>query len=153
MSTTATRIEPVSLTICRRIKATPAQLYGAFTDPLMLARWMGPGSMKVVEAVSEARVGGRYMLDMRDTDDPDGEPHVVHGVFKELVPNLRVVQTWRWQSAAVETLLTLTFAEVEPGVTELTLRHERFTEAAVRDKHQFGWNACLTKLLALYPEA
>ena len=152
MTQTQAAIEPVSLTICRKFEATPDELYAAFTDPALLTRWMGPGSMRVVEAIAEAHVGGRYMVHMQDSAaDGSDEAHVVHGVFKELVPGVRVVQTWRWQSSDVETRLTLEFREVSARVTELTLTHERFLDTEVRDKHEFGWSACLEKLAGIYP--
>ena len=37
-----------SLTIKRRLKAAPAKVFAAWTDPEKVKRWMGPGEVKAV---------------------------------------------------------------------------------------------------------
>ena len=42
----------------------------------------------------DARVGGRYRL---ETQSADGKVHVTTGVYRELEPGRRLVQTWIYE--------------------------------------------------------
>jgi len=140
--------EPVSLAINRRFRASVAQIYAAFTQPDLVAQWLSPGELNVAQAVTDAREGGEFLVDMLG---PNGEHHVTRGTYKEVIPEHRIVHTWRWDGSEVETLVTIEFREVDPSTTELTLTHERFADAEMRDKHNSGWEGCLLKLAQLYP--
>jgi uncharacterized protein YndB with AHSA1/START domain len=80
-----------SLTIERRFNAPPAKVYAAWTDPEKIKRWMGPGEVKTLRAESDPRVGGRYRIVMRA---PDGEEHDVSGIYREVIPNEKLVFSW-----------------------------------------------------------
>ena len=54
-----------SLTIKRRIKAPPAKVFAAWTDPEKVKGWMGPGEVKVLKVERESLV----TVDIR----PDGD--------------------------------------------------------------------------------
>jgi uncharacterized protein YndB with AHSA1/START domain len=140
MSTTATK---PSLTIKRRFKAPPAKVFAAWTDPQKIKGWMGPGEVKVLSAECDARVGGRYRWLMQT---PSGEEHDVSGVYREVVPNEKLVFTWAWKSTPErESLVTVTIKKDGDG-TIMTLLHERFFDEAARDSHQGGWNGAMDKL-------
>ena len=65
-------ISKPSLTLTRRFDAAPARVFSAWTDPEKITRWFGPEKVKVVNAESDPRVGGRYRIVARG---PDGEEH------------------------------------------------------------------------------
>ena len=48
--------ERPSLTIVRRIKASPAKVYAAWTKPELMARWWGPDAGPVLSAQADPRV-------------------------------------------------------------------------------------------------
>ena len=135
-----------SLTLKRRFKAPPAKVFAAWTDPEKIKRWMGPADFKTPQAESDARVGGRYRFAMRS---PDGEAHVVGGVFREVVTNEKLVFTWAWNAAPgdepYESLVTVLFKPDGDG-TLLTLTHEQLFDEESRDRHEKGWNGSLDKL-------
>ena len=66
-----------SLTVVRRIKASPRRCYDAFTRPEMIARWWGPDGGPVLLAEADARVGGAYRIRFQTLD---GETHEMMGV-------------------------------------------------------------------------
>jgi uncharacterized protein YndB with AHSA1/START domain len=142
-----------SLTLVRTLQAPAQEVFKAWTDPGLLHRWMSsPGGAAVVE--TDPRVGGRYRLEMKT---PDGKVHVTTGVYQELEPGRRLVQTWVYNGSHTdfvghETLLTVELRELEPGLTELTLKHERLPSDAYRSSVQGGWTALLGNLVALYAE-
>ena len=44
-----------------------------------------------------------------------------------------------------ETVVTVTFAELGPGRTELTLQQEGFATVSGRDEHNIGWSSTLDR--------
>jgi uncharacterized protein YndB with AHSA1/START domain len=141
MSTAAT-VKP-SLTIKRRFNAPPAKVFAAWTDPGKVKRWMGPGEVKTVRAENDLRVGGHYYIGMLT---PAGETHDVSGVYREVIPNEKLVFTWAWKSTPErESLVTVTFKR-DGDDTLMTLTHEQFFDEDARDRHQHGWNGAIEKL-------
>ena len=141
-----TAVKP-SLTLKRRLKAPPAKVFAAWTDPEKMKRWMGPGEVKCIAAESNARSGGRYVIAMRT---PGGEAHDVSGIYREVVPNEKLVFTWTWKSSPEqESLVTVEFKPDGDG-TLLTLTHEQFADEGTRDSHKNGWNGSLDKLEKLF---
>ena len=142
---TQTATKP-SLTIKRRLNAPPAKVYAAWTDPQMIARWFGPAGVESVEAKTDLRIGGRYHIIMH----VPGDRHDVMGVYREVMPNEKLVFTWAWKSMPErESLVTVTFKPDGAG-TLLTLLHEQFFDADARDRHQQGWGGAIDKLEKLF---
>jgi uncharacterized protein YndB with AHSA1/START domain len=132
-----------SLTIKRRFNAPPEKVFSAWIDPEKVKRWMGPGEVKALRAEADARVGGRYRWVMLA---PGGEEHDVSGVYREVIPNEKLVFTWAWKTTPErESLVTLTFKPDGTG-TIMTMLHEQFFDEDARDRHQGGWNGALEKL-------
>jgi len=104
---------------------------------------MGPGEVHVLSAENDARVGGCYHWVMKA---PNGEEHDVSGVYREVVPDEKLVFTWAWKSTPErESVVTLTFKPDGAG-TLMTLMHEQFFDEQARDSHQGGWNGAMEKL-------
>lgn len=140
---TAVATKP-SLTIKRRFRAPPARVFAAWTEPAQIARWFGPGKIHIIEAVFEARTGGRFFVHGREPDS--GEDHRVSGVVQEVMPNAKVVYTWAWQSTPErQSLVTVEFKPDGDG-TLLVLTHEQFFDEPARDRHNMGWTGALLKL-------
>jgi uncharacterized protein YndB with AHSA1/START domain len=122
-----------SLTIKRRIKAAPAKVFAAWTQPQALAQWFGPEQIREAQADIDARVGGRFQVVMNAND---GERHEVRGVYREVVPNEKLIFTWSWISTP----------EPDGDATLLTLTHEQLFDETTRDGHSRGWIGSLDKL-------
>ena len=138
----ATATKP-SLTIKRRFNASAEKVFAAWTDPEKVKRWMGPGEVKVLSAENDPRSGGRYRWLMKS---PDGQEHDVGGVYREFIPNEKLVFTWTWKSTPErDSLVTVTFRSDGNG-TVMTLTHEQFFDEEARDRHQNGWNGAMDKL-------
>ena len=137
----------IHLTLHRTIDAPVETVYAAWTDPELLRRWLAPGNATVARAVAEVAVGGTFLIEMRATD---GEKWLTRGLYREVVPNRRLVHTWCWEGSDVESLVTVELEPASAGTTRLTLTHSRFAEAEARDEHERGWTGCLVKLEALY---
>ena len=136
-----------SLTLKRRLKAPPAKVFAAFTDPEKVRHWMGPGAMKALQAESDLRVGGRYRWVMQS---PDGEEHDVSGVYREVVANEKLVFTWAWKTMPERESLVTVLLKPDGDGTLLTLMHEQFADEDARDRHQSGWDGALDKMEKLF---
>ena len=128
-----------SLTITRRLRASPQKVYAAWTHAENLIRWFAaqakPGS---VEANLDVRVGGRYRISFTNQDSD--EYHEVGGLYREVVPDARLQFTWAWHSTPErESLVTIEFRPDAAG-TLMIFRQEQFADLAARDNHERGWN-------------
>ena len=136
-----------SLTLKRRLNAPAEKVYAAWTDPQKIVRWFGPDSGPVTKADIDLRVGGGFTIAF---STEDGEHHEVGGIYREVVPNEKLVFTWAWHTMKErESLVTVTIKPDGQG-SLLTLHHEKFFDEAARDGHEGGWNGSLNKLERLF---
>lgn len=137
-----------SLTLKRQLKAPPERVFEAWTQPEQMIRWWGvtPNQQKPI-AETDLRVGGRFRVQFWGQG---GEQHSVGGLYREIVPNRKLVFTWTWQSTPErESLVTIDIAPANDG-SLLTLMHEQFIDEKVRDDHRVGWTYALDNLERLF---
>jgi len=137
----------------RTISAPPERVFEAFIKPELMAKWMGPHEINVVDVELEAETDGAWHILMRNTE---GQDFHVSGVYKTIEPPHRLAMTWAWRqedgSRGHETLVTLTFKPHSQG-TLLHLNQETFKEKEHRDRHSEGWSGSFDKLVALFETA
>ena len=134
-----------SLTLKRRLKASPAKVFAAWTEPKKIVRWFGPAQTVdgSIEADMDVRVGGRYRISFKTEN---GERHEVGGVYREVVPDSRLQFSWAWRSTPErESLVTVTVTKDGDGAI-LTLHHEQFFDEKARDGHERGWTGTMDRL-------
>ncbi len=115
-----------------RVLDAPRQLvYGAWTKPELLKRWLGVfGGRTMAVCEIDLKVGGGYRYLWRG---PDGAEMGMRGVYREIVPAERIVctevfdQPW-YEGEAVD---TLTFVELGGKTTATTT--VLYASKAVRD--------------------
>jgi uncharacterized protein YndB with AHSA1/START domain len=134
-----------TLTLTRRLRATPAKVYAAWTDPEKIARWFGPADIEEgsVRAEIEPRVGGRYRLRFRSDS---GEYHEVGGVYRDMVPDRRLAFSWAWHSTPERESVVTVSLQPDGDGTLLTLHQEALFDEAARDGHERGWHGGLDRL-------
>jgi uncharacterized protein YndB with AHSA1/START domain len=133
-----------SLTIKRKFKAPPAKVFAAWTDPEKLKHWMGGPEIASVTAQADVHVGGRFRIVMQKSGS--SEQHDVSGIYREVIPNEKLVFSWAWKTTPErESLVTITF-KADNGGTLMTFTHEQFFDQDARDRHQHGWNTSFEKL-------
>jgi uncharacterized protein YndB with AHSA1/START domain len=140
-----------SLQIKRTFAAPKQALFDAWTKPERLKKWFLMSSCNNVNQIHEVdlRVGGKIRA---EAVNQEGKKHRLLAVFKEIVPEEKLVYSWRWEEGMPdggESLVTVLFRQLgESNFTEVTLTHERFPNSEVRDRHNQGWNGCLNTLEA-----
>jgi uncharacterized protein YndB with AHSA1/START domain len=132
----------------RSFAASPEDVFDAWTNPQVLERWWtvqsGDGSPR---CEVDLRVGGRYVLRMRDDS---GELHVVGGEYREVDRPRRLVYTWRWEGAGGlhpghVSVVTVEF-RADGDVTNVVLEHSGLASEESRTRHGAGWQAVLERL-------
>jgi uncharacterized protein YndB with AHSA1/START domain len=138
--------EKTSLQIKRFISAPRARVYAAWTDPAQLKEWWGPETVRTRNFAADVRVGGKYRWDLINQED---EEMSVFGEYRELVPEKKIVFTWKWDDDDVwenrNSVVTVELFDAAGG-TELHLRHEQLPSTESRDRHNEGWNSVLDRL-------
>lgn len=135
-----------SLTIKRNLKASPAKIFAAWTDPAKLQKWFLPDAdSEVLNVDFDVRKGGRYSITIRRGD---GEHHHMSGVFREVLLNEKLSFTWAGGCDGPngpESLVTVLIKPDGSG-SLLTLIHEQFADEATRDRFNQGWPGVLNSL-------
>lgn len=106
------------VTLSVTIKATPTELYNAWTQVDLLERWLA------LNAEVDLRVGGQYRL---ENQSEDGREYTIHGEYLLLEPGSRIVQSFVHSGTLPGTFnhefLDIKLNAVTPRTTELVLIH------------------------------
>lgn len=132
-----------SVTIVRRIKASPARVWAAITQPEQMMQWWSPDAGPTLSAVAEVRPGGRFSVVFRLLN---GDEHNPTGIYQEVIPEKKLVFTWEWPGMPERESLVTFLLEPFDGGTKLTLLHEQLPDEEARKSHEQGWSGLLDKL-------
>lgn len=106
--------------VTREFDAPRHLVYRAYTTPELIKRWWGGKRGEVTLAEVDLRVGGRWRYVLQG----DGFEVAFNGVFREIVPDERLVNTEVYEAMPEgEALVTVTFSE-EDGRTTMTMLTE-----------------------------
>jgi uncharacterized protein YndB with AHSA1/START domain len=109
--------------ITREFAAPKHLIWRAWTTPELIKRWWSANRGEVIVAEVDLRVGGkwRYVMVVACGSEFDGTEAGFHGVYREIVPNERLVSTEVFEGMPEgEALDTMTLAEAA-GHTRLTI--------------------------------
>jgi len=138
-----------ALRLEREFEATPEEVFDAWTSPEVLARWwMARPGWDCPGCEVDLRVGGRYVLAMRDS--ASGNVHAVAGEYREVDRPRRLVYTWCWQGESgmhpgLVTLVTVEFVALGER-TRVVLEHVGLGSEDSRTRHAEGWNGAFDSL-------
>jgi uncharacterized protein YndB with AHSA1/START domain len=129
------------LVVQRRIAASPARLFRAWTDPTELARWWGPKGVRCSHTEIDLVVGGSYVI---DNVLPTGAVIRITGKFLEIDPPEKLAFSWAVDDRE-HSIVTVRF-RAAGDATDVVVTHERIADAETRASHEAGWNGCLDGL-------
>ena len=144
------------ITIARDFDAPQALVWRALTEPGLLAQWWGqPGGTTSVDK-HDLRVGGEWRFVERDAA---GNESAFRGVFREIVPPQRIVQTFEYEPWAGHVIVeTMTLEERNGRTTLLAVEQfdniedlEGMYQSGMEDGTEKSYNqlaALLSKLAA-----
>lgn len=138
------------------IKASPEDLYRAFTDPDALAVWLVPGDMTGKVHSFDGRVGGGYRMSLfypssektfRGKTSEREDRYTAR--FVELTPPRRIVEAITFDSAnpafSGEMIMEVTF-EAEEGGTRVTILFRNIPPGIRPEDNEAGTRSTLKKL-------
>ena len=158
-------MKTVDINITRVINAPIEKVWAAWTQPDQISKWWGPKDFTGKVGNYDLRNGGKYLYCMHG---PVGSPFDMDmwsgGTFEEVIPMKKIVATDHFADKDgnyvspkdfgmpgewPETMrVTVTFEEVGPGKTKLTLKHEGHPQEMAKDATA-GWNQSLDKFEAV----
>ena len=133
-----------TLVMTRVLPASAKRVFDAWTNPDLIKQWFAPGE-KMTTPVAEVdlREGGDYLIVM---EDDEGGKHSPSGRYETVIPNEKLVFTWKWAHMEMVTRVTIDLRQLGDNETELTLTHEGFPDEELRDRHNEGWSGVLGRL-------
>jgi len=134
-----------SLRLERILRAPPARVWAAWTEPALLMLWFGPHHTRVEHAEAELRVGGQFRVVLREAG---GARHEVSGGYETIEPERRLRCSWAWTATPERVSRVEVTLRPVPEGTALTLLHDRFADAATATRHTRGWTESLERLAA-----
>jgi uncharacterized protein YndB with AHSA1/START domain len=140
------QIAPVTLE--HSFRATPEEVFDAWTNPEVLLRWWALGPTWTTPGCEvDLRVGGRYQL---ETIDDKGELFAVAGEYREVDRPRRLVYTWCWQNGygmhpGHVSVVAVDFV-ADGDRTIVRLEHSDLASEGSRQGHTAGWLAVLDSL-------
>jgi uncharacterized protein YndB with AHSA1/START domain len=131
------------LVIRRRVPATREELFSAWTDAEGMREWMCPGNILSVDVHMDLRVGGSFLIVMRDAHDT----HEHRGEFTIIDRPGKLSFTWIAKATDFQpTLVTVELFAVTENETELVLTHENFPGKEATDQYRGGWGQIVDRL-------
>jgi len=119
-TTTYTTPSDREIVSVRMVDAPRRLVWDAWTKPEHVPNWLlGPDGWTMPVCEIDLRPGDSWHYVWRSAD---GTEMSMRGVYKEVVPPERVVNTESWGAGWPETINTLSFVEDEQGRTTITVR-------------------------------
>ena len=118
--------------IIREFDAPRELVFKAYTDPKLYVQWLGPRAMTMELEKFEPRSGGSWRYIHRDKD---GRAYAFHGVFHEVRPPEKLIDTFEYEGLPGPGHVSLqdaTFEELPVKRTKVTT-HVVYLSVADRD--------------------
>ena len=150
------------------IDASSDAVWRAWTEPKLISKWWGPEGFSAPSIKLDLKVGGKYIFAMHGPKGSEWDKDMYSaGIYKEIVPNKKLVVTDYFSNEKGEMLepvdfgqdanfpkestVTVLFEEIQQGKTKLSINYpkpdkkEQF-EAMLKSGMKDGWNSSLEKL-------
>ncbi len=137
-----------SVSLHRVIKAKPAKVFRAFTNPLALAAWIPPYGFLCTVHEMDAKAGGQFRMSF--TNFSTGNAHSFGGKYVEFKENELLKYTDQFDDPNLpgEMTTTVWFKEVICG-TEIKIVQEGIPAVIPAEMCYLGWQESLEKLMKL----
>jgi len=144
--------EPGSFEILtsRTFDAPRELVYRAFTEPELIKRWWGPRALGTIVDKLEPHTGGGWRF---IHNDDDGNEYGFHGVFHDVTPGERIVQTFEFEGMPGHVALeTMTLTETDGKTTiagSSIFQSVADRDGMVESGMEGGWSESMDQLAEL----
>jgi uncharacterized protein YndB with AHSA1/START domain len=134
----------------RRVFNAPrALVWSAWTKPAMMVRWLGPVEWPAISATADLKIGGRWSATLQSENGQ--ELLRQYGVYLEIVPEKRLVFTFKWEDGhedgtPVDTQVTVELSDMPGGRTQIDFTHADLKSAESLAGHRHGWTSAFGRL-------
>lgn len=138
-----------SVSLHRVLKADPAKVYRAFTDPNAMAAWLPPYGFVCQVHHMDAKTGGTFRMSFFNFTSGNGQSF--GGTYLEMKENELVKYSDKFDDPNLpgEMITTVHLREVIGGNTELKITQEGIPVQIPADMCYLGWQDSLDKLMRL----
>lgn len=143
--------------VSRDVPASREDVFRAWTEPDLFARWFTPPGNSSVTADLDVRPGGSYRITLERTQLVPGMSHIV-GRYLEVDPPERLVFTFGWEEPPpvpglgdlerLDSRVTVLLHD-RGEATEVSITHERLETTELRAFHAWGWETTLEQLASV----
>ena len=132
----------------RVLRAKPEKVYRAFLEAGAMAKWLPPHGFTCTVHHMDARAGGTFRISFQNFSTGNG--HAFGGEYIELVPNLRIRYTDKFEDPNLPGVLEVTVS-LKPVLcgTELSITQSGIPDAIPLEMCYLGWQESLAQLAAL----
>lgn len=120
------------------VKAAPARVYKAITDPEQLTQWFPD------VALLEPKIGGKvsFRFLRSKADNLIDEDYAMEGKVVELEENKKLAYTWKHPDIPdfPQTRVSWVLEETVKGVTKVTITHVGFSDENTMNLYNEGWS-------------
>lgn len=103
--------------ITRTFDAPRDLVFRAYTDPELASQWWGTDSLTTRIDKMDVKPGGLWRFVQQGRD---GEEFAFKGVYHDVTPSERIVQTFEWEGMPGHVSLETVVLEEEDGQTKMT---------------------------------
>jgi uncharacterized protein YndB with AHSA1/START domain len=137
--------------VMTRIFDAPRDLvFKAQTDPNLIPQWWGPRSLTTTVDKMDVRPGGVWRFVQRGAD---GNEYAFNGVYREIVPPQRIVDTFEFEGMPGHVMLETGTLEEQGGKTKLTVtalfQTAEDRDGSLKSGMLEGWSETLDRLAEL----
>jgi uncharacterized protein YndB with AHSA1/START domain len=128
---------PGSLVVKKQMAASCEEVFDAWTDPMSLMEFMKPPSVQRIDAQVDARVGGKFRIDMI------GVSSITSHTGEYLAIDRPRLIKFTWVSKHTDNRPSVVTIELTPrgaDKCEIVLTHTELPESQVK-QHTAGWTA------------
>ncbi|KAA5804771.1 SRPBCC family protein [Alkalicaulis satelles] len=139
---------PYDLSFVRVLRAPPALVWRALTDPAAIAKWNPPDGFVCEIARLDFQQGGGFKMAFRNL--ATGEAHPFTGRYREIVPEARLVADDSFDDPDMPGAFVTVFElrQVSMG-TELTITQSGIPDMIPPEACRLGWQGSLDLLARL----
>lgn len=118
-SNNLTILTDVEIMMRRVFDAPRERVFNTYIDPMAIPGWWGPVNTTTRVERMEVKPGGAWRFIQRDSD---GNEYAFRGEYREVVPPVRLVNTFEFEPMAGHVIVeTATFEELPDGKTQVTV--------------------------------